>query len=339
MNSAPLISIIINNYNYAQFLGAGIDSALNQTYQNTEILIIDDGSTDNSRQIIESYAERVKPVYKSNGGQASAFNTGIKNASGQIVIFLDSDDVLAPDCCKQVADFFTRDSELVCVRWYLEHIDQNGASLGSTNPPQGVEIPSGYMKNEILENGWRFNTPPTSGNAFSKSCLDEFFPIPEDLIRSADVYLFANTAVRGKLGFISRVLGFYRHNLENRNHFFLNRKKVLSEVIAGDITDYSVDSFFAKDLKGSIGIRVNWATAGDEMLRRILFKYSKQEPLPTSLYEPIEPLKYFSCHPMKQNMKYCIGLFLVMILPSEKLTFHLAGVLLGKHTLWGSKLV
>src|ERR1700757_584817 len=67
-------TVVINNYNYGQFLGTAIESALGQTYANTEVVVVDDGSTDDSREIIASYGDRVRAVLKSNGGQASAFN-------------------------------------------------------------------------------------------------------------------------------------------------------------------------------------------------------------------------------------------------------------------------
>jgi glycosyltransferase involved in cell wall biosynthesis len=69
---APLASILINNYNYGRFLGQAIDSALSQDYVSKEILVVDDGPTDNSREIIFSYGDRIIPISKENGGQASA---------------------------------------------------------------------------------------------------------------------------------------------------------------------------------------------------------------------------------------------------------------------------
>src|SRR5687767_6151914 len=86
----PLVSIIIDNYNYARFLPAAIDSALGQTYPNTEVIVVDDGSTDTSREVIRSYGGRVVPVLKENGGMMSAYNAGFSVSRGEVVVFLDS---------------------------------------------------------------------------------------------------------------------------------------------------------------------------------------------------------------------------------------------------------
>ena len=96
MSDRDLASIIINNYNYGVFLREAVDSALNQTYLNTEVIVVDDGSTDRSREIIASYGDQIIPVLKGNGGQASAFNAGFAASRGEVVFFLDSDDILLP---------------------------------------------------------------------------------------------------------------------------------------------------------------------------------------------------------------------------------------------------
>lgn len=82
MKQNPLVSIIITSYNYDRFLRESIDSAINQTYANIEIIAVDDGSKDNSKEIITSYGNKITAILKDNGGQASAFNAGFKVSNG-----------------------------------------------------------------------------------------------------------------------------------------------------------------------------------------------------------------------------------------------------------------
>jgi glycosyltransferase involved in cell wall biosynthesis len=90
MKDSPLVSIIISNYNYGRFLKPCIESVLDQAYPHIEVIVVDDGSTDNSREIIASYGNRLVPVLKENGGQASALNVGFSISHGKIVIFLEA---------------------------------------------------------------------------------------------------------------------------------------------------------------------------------------------------------------------------------------------------------
>lgn len=95
----PLISIVVPVYNTEKYIAETIESVIAQTYDNWELLLIDDGSTDSSRKIIESFVEkdsRIKYHYKENGGQASARNLGVKKANGEYIAFLDSDDIWLP---------------------------------------------------------------------------------------------------------------------------------------------------------------------------------------------------------------------------------------------------
>ena len=86
-NRLPLASIIITNYNYEKFLLRAIDSALRQTYPKKEIIVVDDGSTDSSRQIINSYGNKIIPVFKENGGEISASNAGFFASKGEVIFF------------------------------------------------------------------------------------------------------------------------------------------------------------------------------------------------------------------------------------------------------------
>ena len=94
---SPLISVVIPNHNNSGFLIECIESVLNQTYSNTEVIFIDDGSTDESLQILLPYQDRIKLIATKNRGAAAARNTGILNALGEFIAFLDSDDIWEPD--------------------------------------------------------------------------------------------------------------------------------------------------------------------------------------------------------------------------------------------------
>ncbi len=93
----PLVSVIIPCYNYAAYMAATIDSALNQSYPNVEVIVIDDGSTDHTAEVAASYAGRISYYYQSNRGLSAARNAGFRKASGSFVVFIDADDKLAPD--------------------------------------------------------------------------------------------------------------------------------------------------------------------------------------------------------------------------------------------------
>jgi glycosyltransferase involved in cell wall biosynthesis len=98
MVNSPKISIIIPCYNREKYIRHSIDSALAQQYENNEIIVVDDGSTDTSRIIIESYGNKVTAIFTENRGVSAARNTGVRHSAGEYITFLDSDDKLSPEC-------------------------------------------------------------------------------------------------------------------------------------------------------------------------------------------------------------------------------------------------
>jgi glycosyltransferase involved in cell wall biosynthesis len=202
-----LLSIIVNNYNYSQFLHEAIDSALNQTYLNIEVIVVDDGSTDNSREIIASYENRIIPVLKENGGQASAFNAGFAVSRGEIVIFLDADDYLFPHTAEQVVAAWK--PGVAKVQYRLQVIDALRTPLGF-QPPCDQRLDSGEVWRILLKKG-RYESPVTSGNGFSRAVLAQILPVPEAEFRiSADGYLATLVPFYGQIVSIEQALGAYR---------------------------------------------------------------------------------------------------------------------------------
>lgn len=95
--SLPLVSVIIPTYNRASTLRRTVDSALAQTYQPLEVIVVDDGSSDGTGEVLRSYGDRIQAIYQPNGGPSAARNTGARSAKGQWLAFLDSDDVWKPE--------------------------------------------------------------------------------------------------------------------------------------------------------------------------------------------------------------------------------------------------
>src|SRR5881275_3713644 len=94
--SGVVASVVVNNHNYERFVADAVESALGQTYPETEVVVVDDGSTDGSRDILEQFRGDVELILKPNAGQRSAFNAGFERTSGDFVCFLDADDTLDP---------------------------------------------------------------------------------------------------------------------------------------------------------------------------------------------------------------------------------------------------
>jgi glycosyltransferase involved in cell wall biosynthesis len=212
----PLVSIIIDNHNYARFLAQAIDSALQQSYSNTEVIVVDDGSTDESRDVIAVYSMRVTAVFQDNSGQASALNTGFYRSAGRIVCFLDADDALLPDTVERVVDVF-RDPELVKVHWPMWEIDASGRRTNRSRPP--FDLPDGNLRMTVLEGGpASYESPPLSGNAWARPALDRILPIPVALFRTfADTYLFSLIAMLGRIGKLRDAGGLYRVHGSNES--------------------------------------------------------------------------------------------------------------------------
>ena len=104
MTDDPLVSIIIPAYNYARFLPFAVDSALNQSYSNVEVIVVNDGSKDETHEIAQSYGDRIRYIHQENQGLSAARNSGIRAANGEYLVFLDADDILALNMVEQSQD-------------------------------------------------------------------------------------------------------------------------------------------------------------------------------------------------------------------------------------------
>lgn len=210
----PKATVVVNNYNYAPFLDQCIESALAQSYARTQVIVVDDGSTDDSRTVINKYAKDITCVFKANGGQASAFNAGFAAADADVIVFLDADDLLAETAVEQALRLF-ESPEVVKVHWPLSEIDRDGIPTGVIHP-RG-DLPAGNLRSDVLRHGPAgLPNPPTSGNAWKRSFLEQVLPMPERLYRTwADAYLQELAPLFGEMRALSTPAGFYRVHGDN----------------------------------------------------------------------------------------------------------------------------
>ena len=199
-------SIIIRNYNYGRFLSDCVDSALSQTSDLVEVIVVDDGSTDDSRQILKRYGDRVTVIEKTNGGECSAANAGLDAAKGDWVIFLDSDDVLAPNCVETVAQAVTKDCTRV--HWHVALIDDGGALTGYILPPKP------YPDLSFVESMKLYGAALSacqSSNAYRRDALIKAFPADTSMWkRSIDVLMNGCALAQGRTANLKTVLAGYR---------------------------------------------------------------------------------------------------------------------------------
>jgi len=213
------VDIVVNNHNYAPFLAAAIESACAQTHERVNVIVVDDGSTDGSREVLRGYGDRITPVLKENGGQASALNAGIVHCTGEIVMFLDADDILKPEAAARVATAFVADEAVAKVQFRMDVIDADGRPTGAVKPASHLPMPQGDMSHAELAFPFDITWMAMSGNAFRRQALRRIFPIPESdyPVSGADWYLVHLTALLGKVVSLEQVSASYR--VHGRNNY------------------------------------------------------------------------------------------------------------------------
>ena len=220
MSAAPdrvPVEIVIDNYEYADYVAAAIESALAQTHPATRVIVVDDGSRDSSRAVLEDYRDRVELVLKENGGQASALNAGFERCTGEVVIFLDADDLLHPEAASRAAAALSALPTASKAQTRMDVVDASGRPNGELKPPPRLPMPSGDLRAAELAHPFDLAWLPTSANAFRRETLAAIMPIPEaEYPINADWYLVHLTTLLGETVAIPEVGASYRvHGANN----------------------------------------------------------------------------------------------------------------------------
>ncbi|KQP14709.1 hypothetical protein ASF43_11570 [Pseudorhodoferax sp. Leaf267] len=203
---------MICSYNYEAFVGSAIESALAQSWPNIEVIVVDDGSTDDSWSVIASFGPRIQAIHQSNGGQGAAYNTALGASQGDWVIWLDSDDLLDADCITRCVALITPDTNKVA--FPMRVIDAQGRATGNVIP---YTMHQGDVRPTLRRFG-HYGGPPGSGNLYRRSAVERFFPID---VRTwptcADTVPFVVSAAQGPVAASAQPLGSYRiHKRANK---------------------------------------------------------------------------------------------------------------------------
>jgi glycosyltransferase involved in cell wall biosynthesis len=211
----PLVTILIDTYNHETFIQKAVQSVLAQDFPESsmEILVVDDGSTDRTPEIVRQFAPRVRLIRKPNGGQASAFNVGVAEARAEIVAFLDGDDWWAPNKLTRVTQAFAANPEVGFVGHGITEVLHDG-SHRVAELHQETRFQANTLEGARLFRT-RKNFLGTSRMSVRTDLLRKILPVPESLVIQADEYIFTMAAVFSPAIILPDALTYYRHHSSN----------------------------------------------------------------------------------------------------------------------------
>ena len=232
MDKNPKVSVVIPTYNSAQFIVETLESVFAQTYKDYEVIVVDDGSTDNTKEVLKPYMSRIRYIYKENGGPASARNEGIKNARGEYIAFLDSDDLWLPEKLEKQVEYFEQYPDVVLVSTDRIRLVGNRLIRGRKKCKR--------VSNDAFINLWWCNSIVNSSVMVRRFCFDKVgvFDESEEIISAEDLEMWLRIAREHKVGYIDQALTIYRVHKDGISRSNVNRVYKATRVV---ITKYMKD--------------------------------------------------------------------------------------------------
>ena len=230
------VSVLIDTYNHERFIERAITSVLEQDMplDGVEILVVDDGSTDRTPEIVRKFGPRVGLLSKVNGGQASAFNFGFSHVSGEVIALLDGDDWWEPRKLRIVLDAFNENPDIGAVGSGINEVDADGNHLNAIVPNRTYTL-SFHTPQEGIQFRSLMTFLGTSRLALRRSVVEKMLPVPEGLVIEADEYLAAlSIAISGAL-VLDQPLTNYRYhagNLYQHNKFNVEKARRKCNVLS-----------------------------------------------------------------------------------------------------------
>lgn len=318
MDGKLLVSIIVNNYNYARFLSEAIESALNQTYSNTEVIVVDDGSTDNSRKIIAGYGDRIIPILQENGKQGAALNNGFASSQGDIVLFLDSDDYLLPMAVERIVKAWKPGISKIHFR--LQVVDIESKPSGAFIPTTTMKLACGEVWRQLLQASGYVSTC-MSGNAYDRIALSHVFPIADAYKTTADDYLMISIPFYGEVIGIEEPLGAYRIHDNNQWALTSVSGSRFRRFVQHDLQNFALLQQRAKEFGLEVPPDLEMRSLGRLWSRLASLRLEPQEhPVASDrslqlIYWGLRSLWKFSGHNWQKRIIYSVWFFWVGLMP------------------------
>jgi glycosyltransferase involved in cell wall biosynthesis len=206
--SSTRVTALIPTYDSGKYICDAVDSVLAQTFPAHEIIVVDDGSTDCTREVLAKYKTKIKYIRQVNAGPPAARNTGIARATGEFIALLDSDDLWVPQKLKLQMNYIDRHPECGLVYTDMKTFDDTGIIEESVKVSRNLTLPSGRIFPQMFVE----TLFQTSAVLIRKSCIDRVGGFDTSLRMGDDYEFFLRIARHYELGYVDEPLVLYRQH-------------------------------------------------------------------------------------------------------------------------------
>lgn len=315
----PLVTALIDTYNHERFIEEAISSVLGQDFpaSKLEILVVDDGSTDKTPHIVRKFEPRVRLIRKTNGGQASAFNTGIPEARGEIIAFLDGDDWWAPNKISRVTEILTSRPNIGVLGHGYFQMDSIRNTSATTAPLSSCKLDFTSL-DDIAFFRHMMSFFGTSRVVIRKKIALQALPVPESIVIEADEFLSILSIGLSGAFLLEDPLTYYRihennlYQLQWADHQKLRRMQLSLQALAQELPPRLVKA--GLDSKG-IRILVHTLENG---ARRLKLQLDGGMPWETFQVECADREFSYERASILYRLFACISLALTLVLPPRR---------------------
>jgi len=278
LDRRPIVSVCIPSFNYEKYISEAIDSVLNQSLKEFELIIVDDCSTDNSKEVISRFSDSRIRFYENetNIGMTKNWNKCVKLSRGEFICILGADDYVHPEFLEKCVRYVGSNSRVGLVYSAFERVKDNREKIETLRLSDTDFIENG---NTAFRRFVKRNVIMPSSALIRKDCFESLGDFDEHLGYAPDIEMFARIATRYDVAFVSEVLGYYRLHKENYSKVFGKTGQMVDEIIMtvdkmiSDIPDNSdlvdlrqdADRVKADHISGTMYV---WALYGDLKITR-----------------------------------------------------------------------